>query len=50
MLEETNFAVTQLAIHGPRAVAIARPVFDPTLDQVNGRASSVTERRGRLTA
>jgi tRNA (mo5U34)-methyltransferase len=50
MLEESNFAVTRLAIHGARAVAIARPVLDAALDHVNRMASSVAERRGRLTA
>jgi tRNA (mo5U34)-methyltransferase len=49
MLEETNFAVTRLAVHGARAIAVARPTFDAGLESVNRVASSLGPRRDPLT-
>lgn len=36
-------------MHGARAVAVARPVFDAALDRVNVVASSIGGTRGTLT-
>ncbi|MGD9905721.1 MAG: class I SAM-dependent methyltransferase [Vicinamibacterales bacterium] len=48
MLEETNFVVERLDVHGPRAVAVARPSFDASLERVNDVASALRPRRTAL--
>lgn len=49
MLEESNFTVEHVTVHGARAVAVARPVLDAALDRVNVVASSIGGTRGTLT-
>jgi tRNA (mo5U34)-methyltransferase len=49
MLKESNFVVDRVDVHGPRAIAVARPSFDPFLESVNRIASSMGS-RAALTA
>jgi tRNA (mo5U34)-methyltransferase len=50
MLEESNFVVERVDVCGARAVAVAHPAFDASLEQVNRVASALGPRRERLGA
>jgi tRNA (mo5U34)-methyltransferase len=41
MLEESNFVVDRVAVHGDRAIAMARPTYDAALESINRIASSI---------